>query len=357
MGPCEPLQLNGKAGAMSVKRFVGVALGGALLFAASARASGPLSPSEFSMGRVDSGGSAATTSESSETEKPSTATAAPNGGAPIYLDAASESPNIHGFASISFGTSYITPRGLVVENAGVVIQPVAGLVMPIGDIGFLKNFTLVGGVWNSINSAQGDTDVGPWNEMDFFFSMSADVCKDVNATLTYGAWNFPQSTLAKPSTEHNIDLKVAYSDHWFGPDFSINPYVDLFWAVSGSSTVVLGHQGDTGYVELGIVPTWKLKDVLGVPVTLTFPTYFSVGPADYWGINGLENGNFGVLSTAVNASIPLKFIPTRYGNWHADFGVQYYNLLNGTLLDAGTLLSGNTERNIVRGYVGFGFSF
>jgi len=64
-----------------------------------------------------------------------------------------------------------------------------------------------------------------------------------------------------------------------------------------------------------------------------------------------------VLSSAVNASVPLAFIPTRYGNWHADFGVQYYNLLNGTLLDAGTLLSGNTERNIFRGYVGIGFSF
>jgi hypothetical protein len=193
--------------------------------------------------------------------------------------------------------------------------------------------------------------------MDFFFSMSANVTPDISATFTYGAWNFPNSTIAKPSTEHVVDLKIAYADKWFGPDFSINPYVDFFYEISGSSTVVLGRSGGTGYVELGIVPTYTLKMVQGMPITLTFPTYFSVGPEDYWGTGDLKNGNFGVLSTAVNASIPLSFIPTKYGHWHADFGVQYYNFLNGTLLDAGTVLSGNTSRNMVRGYAGFGVGF
>jgi hypothetical protein len=285
-----------------------------------------------------------------------TAAQSPNGGAtPLYLEAAapSEAPNVHGFANISFGTSYITPRGLVVENAGVAIQPVFGIVMPIGDLGFLKNFTLVGGVWNSITTNQHDEAVGSWNEMDFFFSMSADIAPQVNATLTYGAWSFPQSTLAKPETEHNIDLKVTYADKWFGPDFSLNPYIDIFWAVAGSSTVVLGKQGDTGYLEVGVVPTFKVNAIKGLPMTVTFPTYFSVGPSEYWG----GDNNFGLASTAVNVSIPLTMIPARYGNWHVDFGAQYYHLLNGTLLDAGTLLSGNDERNIVRGYVGFGFSF
>jgi hypothetical protein len=183
--------------------------------------------------------------------------------------------------------------------------------------------------------------------------MSADIAPQLNATLTYGAWSFPQSTLAKPETEHNLDLKIAYADKWFGPDFAINPYVDLFYAVAGSSTVVLGKAGDTGYIEVGIVPTFKFKAIEAYPITLSFPTYVSFGGSEYWG----GDNNFGVLSSAVNASVPLAFIPTRYGNWHADFGVQYYNLLNGTLLDAGTLLSGNTERNIFRGYVGIGFSF
>ncbi|MDB5323169.1 MAG: hypothetical protein JWN40_4800 [Phycisphaerales bacterium] len=336
---------------MSVKRSLSLALGGALLFPALGWASG-LTPAASN----SDGLTLAPTAKSSDSATP--AANAPNGSAPLYLAmAAEEAPNIHGFANVSFGTSYITPRGLVVENAGVVIQPVAGLVLPIGDIGFLKNYTLVAGVWNSINSAQGDTDVGPWNEMDFFFSMSANVTPEINLNLTYGAWNFPQSSLNKPSTEHNIDLKVSYADKWFGPDFSLNPYIDIFYEIGGSSTVVQGRNGGTGYLEVGIVPTYTLKAIDGWPITLTFPTYFSVGPEEYWGTGANKSGHFGVLSTAVNASVPLKFIPTRYGHWHADFGVQYYNLLNGTLLDSGTILSGNTDRNIFRGYAGFGVGF
>jgi hypothetical protein len=330
---------------MSVKRSLCVALGGALLCPVLARAV-DVNPDALSL---------TTSTPAPEKSGTRAAAAAPNDrGTPLYLDEAkAETPNLHGFASISVGTSYITPRGLVVENSGVVFQPVFGLVMPIGDVGLLKNLTLVGGVWNSINTNQNDEAVGSWNEMDFFFSISADVAPQLNATLTYGAWSFPQSTLAKPETEHNLDLKLAYSDKWFGPDFALNPYVDLFYAVAGSSTVVLGKQGDTGYIEFGVVPTIKVKAIQSYPITLTFPTYFSFGGSEYWG----GDSNFGVLSSAVNASVPLAFIPTRYGNWHADFGVQYYNLLNGTLLDAGTLLSGNTERNIFRGYVGIGFSF
>lgn len=338
---------------MSVKRKLSMALGSILLFPAMSWAAG-------SAGAVPSGGDGLTltpaAAQASQSEEASWTTGnAPNGGGPLFLAAApaEEAPNIHGFANISFGSSYITPRGLVVENAGVAIQPVFGLVLPIGDLGFLKNFTLVGGVWNSITTNQHDPNVGSWNEMDFFFSMGADVAPQLNATLTYGSWNFPQSTLAKPQTEHNIDLKIAYADKWFGPDFSLNPYVDLFWAVAGSSTVVLGETGQTGYLEVGVVPTIKVNAIQGYPMTVSFPTYVSVGPSEYWG----GESNFGVLSTAVNVTMPLAFIPSRYGHWHADFGVQYYNLLNGTLLDAGTLLSGNTDRNIFRGYVGFGVGF
>lgn len=327
----------------SAKKSLFAALGGVALFPALSMAVETATPDALSLTP-----SVQKASDSGNTKQAST----PNG-EPVYLAAASEAPNIHGFASISFGTSYITPRGLVVENAGVVIQPVAGLVIPIGDIGFMKNFTVVGGVWNSINTNQNDEAVGSWNEMDFFLSISADIAPQLSATLTYGAWSFPQSTLAKPETEHVIDLKLAYADKWFGPDFSLNPYVDFFWALEGSSNVVLGKAAETGYIEVGIVPTFKVKAIEGYPITLTFPTYVSFGGSEYWG----GDNNFGVLSSAVNASIPMTFIPAKYGNWHLDFGVQYYNLLNGTLLDAGTILSGNTERNLFRGYVGMGFSF
>ena len=297
---------------------------------------------------------------------PDQATRASRGpdGRPVYLaDAvpeAKETPQIHGFVELPFKTSYITPRGLVVENGGVVFQPVAGLVFPIGDAGPVKGITFVTGVWNSINSAQGDPKVGPWNEFDYFASFSGNVGK-VNATLTYGAWLFPTSTTNKPSTEHNLDLKISYDDtdlygDTFGKGFALHPYVDVFWAISGSSTVVLGRQGDTGYVEIGIVPTYTYKEIHDYPITFTFPVYFSVGPEHYWGAAN-PDGNLGVFSASVNASVPLNFIPARYGYWHADAGVTYYHLINDNLLEAGRILSGNTDRDIVQGSVGIGVNF
>jgi hypothetical protein len=220
----------------------------------------------------------------------------------------------------------------------------------------VKNVAVIGGIWNSVNSAQGDTDVGPWNEMDVFVSLSGDIDK-FNLTLTYGAWNFPQSTVNKPSTEHNIDLKVVYndSDLW-GGTFALKPYVDFFYEVAGSSTVVLGKSGSTGYVELGIAPTWTWKGMPNYPVTFTFPVYTSVGPEGYWD-KTKSSGNWGLFSAAVNASVPLSFIPTRYGYWHLDAGVTYYYLINDSLLQAGNILSGNDNRNVVQGSLGVGVNF
>ena len=279
---------------------------------------------------------------------------------PVYLAAdamAEETPNIHGFIEVPFKTAYVTPRGLVVENSGVVIQPVGGFVIPIGDLGPLKGFTFVTGVWNSLNSAQGDTNVGPWNEMDYFASFSWNVDK-FSFNLTYGAWGFPQSTDAKPSTEHNIDLKISFDDSkmWGESGFALNPYVDLWWAVAGSSTVVLGKEGDTGYVEIGVVPSFTVKPAPDLPIKLAFPTYFSVGPEGYWGKDN-PDGHFGVFSASANATIPLNFIPKRMGNWHATVGFSYFYLINDNLLDAGTILSGNDDRNVFVGSVGIGMNF
>lgn len=277
---------------------------------------------------------------------------------PIFLAEAAlaeEKPNIHGFIDVPFKTAYVTPRGLVVENQGLVIQPVGGIIIPLGDLGDVKNFTFITGVWNSINTNQNDTNVGPWNEMDYFASFSGAV-GDFSMTLTYGAWSFPQSTVNKPSTEHNLDLKISFADKGlWGGDFAINPYVDIWWAISGSSTVVLGREGGTGYLEFGIVPSYVLK-TSKAPITFTFPVYFSVGPEDYWDVNE-DHGNFGVVSGSINASMPLWMIPTRYGNWNATLGFTYMHLLNGALLDAGTILSGNDDRNVFVGSIGIGMNF
>jgi len=262
---------------------------------------------------------------------------------PLFMDDAppppAEQPNIHGFFSSPFKTAYVTPRGLVVENAGVVWQPVGGLVFPIGDFGPLKNFTFVGGIWNSINTNQADPHVGSWNEMDVFVSVSATILDNVSLTLTYSPWNSPPHAFV---TEHTADLKIAYNDSkaWGTSGFSLNPYVDLFVSIAGDSTVILGRRGGTGYVEPGIVPTYTVKAIADYPMTFTFPMYVQIGPPGYWDAHGtFDNSSFGLFSISANVSVPLSFIPARYGHWHADAGVTYDYLINNALLHAGTIAS------------------
>lgn len=278
----------------------------------------------------------------------------------LYLDdapAPTEQPNIHGFFSSPFKTAYVTPRGLVVENEGLVWQPVVGLVLPLFDVGPIKNLAFVGGIWNSVNTHQQDPYVGAWNEMDVFASLSGTVANNFSLTLTYSPWNSPSHAF---HTEHNMDLKIGYDDSkaWGNSGFSLNPYVDLWWAIGGDSTVILGRRGGTGYFEPGIVPTFTFKGMHDYPLTFTFPIYTQVGPNNYWDANGTYTNNiFGLVSVSANVSVPLGFIPVRYGHWHADAGVTYDHLLNSALLHAGTLASGNTNRNVVVGSVGFGVNF
>jgi hypothetical protein len=281
---------------------------------------------------------------------------------PIEADAAPapESPNIHGFFNSPFKTAYVTPRGLVVQNAGLVWQPVVGLVFPLEDLSIFKKTSFVGGIWNSVDTAEagGDPRVGPWDEMDVFASFNATVADNFGLSLTYGAWNFPQAT--GPHTEHNLDLKVTYDDSklWGNSGWAFHPYADFWWAISGSSTVVLGRQGSTGYIELGLTPTYTWKASADYPVTLTFPAYISIGPSNYWDEHGtITTSHFGLVSASANASVPLAFIPTKYGFWHADLGVTYDYLINDSLLAAGGIVSGNTNHNVIIGSLGFGVNF
>ena len=83
--------------------------------------------------------------------------------------------------------------------------------------------------------------------------------------------------------ERNLELAGSFDDGALtGSAFSVNPYVKVFYAISGDSTVVVGKQGGTYDVEIGILPALALKKINGVPLTITAPTWVTVGPTSYW---------------------------------------------------------------------------
>lgn len=255
---------------------------------------------------------------------------------------------IHGFGNFILSNDYLTPRGLLVTDKDLTIQIIDGLVFdlfqnpgaPISDI------SLVAGTFIDVATAQHAANVGSFNEFDFFIGPDLKIGSDLDLSIQYSQFISPPGNF---TAEQNLETALSYSDN-LSPDFQINPYVKLFYAISGDSTVVTGQHGDTFDVEIGTMPT--LPKLLA-PVTITLPTYITVGPENYFG----GGGNFGVFSTGVKFSVPLDFIPPQLGHYHADLNGQYYHEINSELVRAQTLIGTGPERDIGVVRLGFGFNF
>lgn len=260
---------------------------------------------------------------------------------------------IHGFGDYSVKPNYITPRGLLVTDDGVTSQILGGLVFLTS-----SKTSVVVGIWTDIDSGgsnNSDT-VGAWNEFDYFVGLNYSPIKEVKLGASYVVFLSPPGAF---KTEQNIEFSASYDDS-AGGAFSFQPYAKFFWAVDGDSTVVLGKKGKTFDVELGAVPTLKLD-----MVTITVPTWFTVGPKKYWSGSTspaffpTDGSNFGVLSTGLSLKTPASFVPPRFGSWYLYGGVQYYHLINDSLVDANSLTTANPggRRNVWNINGGFGFGF
>jgi hypothetical protein len=278
--------------------------------------------------------------------------------------------DIHGFFDISFKNDYITPRGLLVTNTGLTTQILSGLVFNLykDPGGFINSFSVSAGIWNDLWSKQDDPLVGPWNEFDWFVGGKVGFAKDWSFGVTYVEFLSPPGNFR---TERNMEFSLEFDDSPYLKPIALHPYAKLFWAMAGDSTVVVGDAGNTYDIELGIVPTLDLKP-FGVPVTLTAPTWITVGPTSYWnrGVTGCgpaaatpcATSNAGVVSTGLTAKAPLTFIPPRLGNWYIYGGGQFYHLINDSLLLAQTFTGtavnyANAHRDVAVGFVGIGFGF
>lgn len=258
--------------------------------------------------------------------------------------------SLHGFGDVSVKNDYVTPRGLVVTSDGTTVQVLNGLVAvsPSG-------FAIHAGTWTDLNPGYGAGNTTAVNEFDFFVGVSGNIAKNLEAGVEYVQFVSGQPSVAFHD-ERNIEFSLKYHDGDPAKPLSFNPYAKLFWAVDGDSTVVLGKKGDTFDVELGAVPTYSTSDF-----KLSAPTWITVGPKSYWGdtSNGLavKGQNFGVFSTGIKGSVPLKFFKGGAGA-SLYLQAQYYHLINDNLVISKSLLnSGDSKRDhvVFGGGLNFGF--
>jgi hypothetical protein len=332
---------------------------------------------------------------------------------------APSSLDIHGFFDLTFANDYITPRGLLVTNTGLTTQVLTGLVLDLykNPMGFVNDVSFTMGTWNDLWSDQHEPIVGAWNEFDWFLDLDFKFAQYWKFEVEYGEFlppahgvqlqagqvvggvtllskQFVGETSTFRGDEGHVQLTLAFDDSKSGLPIAFNPYIRWFYQTAGgqycASVVVLGNCSGVYYFEPGIVPTLDMKKYWGIPVTLTAPTWFSVGPTEFWNRNnGTTNfcgpasnspcalSNLGLVATGLTAKAPIDtIIPTRLGNWYIKGGFQYFHIFNDALLAAQELTGsagsfppapgtggyglGNypdAHRNVVLGFVGTGFSF
>src|SRR6266481_9464241 len=180
--------------------------------------------------------------------------------------------DIHGFFDVTFANDYMTPRGLLVTNTGLTTQIVNGLTFSLykNPDSWINSFSVTVGTFNDLwsrqNSVTGGANavtpgmfdaVGSWNEFDWWVSADWTMAKYWKTGVTYITFISPPGNFRQ---ERNIEPYIRFDDGALtGSAVTINAYVKLFYAISGSSTVVVGNQGNTYDVEIGMVPTLDLK--------------------------------------------------------------------------------------------------
>jgi hypothetical protein len=284
---------------------------------------------------------------------------------------APEPLDMHAFFDVSFKNAYITPRGLLVTNTGLTTQILAGMAADVykDKSGFINQVSFYGYVWNDLWSEQGHPTAGSWNEFDWAVGMTVKFWQNWKFGIEYVEFISPPGNFR---IERNAEFSLGYDDSgwWGGSGFSVNPYVKLFYNFSGSSTVVVGKTDGSYDVEIGIVPTLDTKKYTGIPLTLSAPTWITVGPSEYWNAGGnvcgpalCSNDNVGVFSTGLTAKLALDaWVPGRYGKWYVKGGFQYYNIINDNLLLAQTIVGtaatfATAHEDVWVGFGGLGFSF
>jgi len=253
--------------------------------------------------------------------------------------------HVHFLIQTEFASGYTTPRGMIVRDHGLTIQP---LLLTFVDLyksnGFINSVTAVGGVWNDLGTSGvskhppfGSHPKTSWTEIDSIGGLSIGFAKHFTLDVTYIVF-FEQ--ILDIATAQNLETKLSFDDSDFLGAFALHPHL-LYWQELVNKTTdadvpfeVLGpspksgsnpHPGEGLYIDVGVAPSCTFKQAgdlkIETPCSLLLPNSRFYG--EYYG----NSSTLGLFELGLKASAPLTFMPKAYGNWgiHAGLKYQYYN--------------------------------
>jgi hypothetical protein len=251
--------------------------------------------------------------------------------------------------NVEFASEYVTPRGMIVRDDGLTIQPLllAFVNLYKGD-GFINSLKFVGGVWNdfgtdgvSIHPPFGSGDKTHYTEIDPIAGVSIGLAKYFTLDVTYTAF---VEQILDIGTSNHLETKLTFDDSSFLKCFALHPYVSYWQELTGKATdadvpeAVFGPSARSGshpqpgssyYFEVGVVPGYTFKNLGGLKVEA--PMRVLLPNERFYGEYFKSASTVGLYELGAKATIPLSFMPKDYGHWSAHAGFKYINFVDDNL--------------------------
>ncbi len=220
-------------------------------------------------------------------------------------------------AGIDF-TSQFLYRGLFNEDQGFITQPYLELYVHLykQEKGFLSSVDFLVGTWGSFHSGNPTgtgsditTDPKAWYEQDFYLGLNFTFLDRILFNTTYYIFSSPNDTF---STIQEIDFKIGFNDEGLlGENFTLSPYIFFAFELNNS----LDGRREGVYMEIGVTPSycWQMSEKYDLTLALPMKIGFSLD--NYYDFGTKDDDSFGFADFGISASIPLAFIPVRYGEW------------------------------------------
>jgi hypothetical protein len=246
--------------------------------------------------------------------------------------------------AMDFSDNYITPRGLHVEDEGLVVQPLVLLFWKLhaANEGVVRDVTLNTGLWNSFHSHPAGVTPSRWNEVDPILGVSMKLKGGWAVDAGTTAFYTPTDSYA---TSTHLDLKLTYNDT-LRRGVSLNPYVGYWVELNNKSTVAFNPSTaeEGSYLTLGATPLLNLG---AAGATLEVGAYANfVSSSFYQRFDGSEGGSgLAVFSVSPKVSVPLKLFGVSHGAWTAYAGMNFLHLRNEGLLDGNQALGTGSARD------------
>jgi hypothetical protein len=243
--------------------------------------------------------------------------------------------------NVEFADKYVTPRGQIVRDRGLTIQPLALIFLNAykGD-GFINSFTIVAGAWSDFGTSLVSKRGNPatpypktnWSEFDPIYGISVGFAKRFKLDVTYTAFVERYHDI---DTSHHLETKLSFDDSDFLKAFALHPYASYWQELSGKSTAadvgeaVFGpstksgnhpNPGSSFYFEIGIDPGYTFANFGDLKIEA--PCHIMLADDRFFGNYFGSSSTLALWEAGLKASIPLKFVPGP-GHWSVHAGFKY----------------------------------